>query len=315
MREHPPRDDWTTPKWVVDNPSGPTRMGTISDNGLMGLTELCWFYPERAREELTAQQAIDQYPHLTDITLGDTWIRMLASVLHNHACQREEDIEDILAGPKDEDIRTANRIAEQVFDIVQRVEGWLLPTLPAVRIENGGELVHCTFFGNVKRATVDVIAQELKLKVTGFEQTKPELHNTTVVFKAPQDQPPPTDVPVVRGGGIMNIEQRREIERDIVRRVVEDAIITGHTVQTAIDGSHHETVESTMGAMFSVDTEKLYIYELCSPSPVGWVIFVYGNSGWDVIADYADNPHMRDLLAGAFALADHLTEKLTPGTR
>lgn len=42
-------------------------------------------------------------------------------------------------------------------------------------------------------------------------------------------------------------------------------------------------------AAFTTDDDKLLVYRPGAPQHFGWVWFVYGNSGWDVIADYTIN--------------------------
>lgn len=42
-------------------------------------------------------------------------------------------------------------------------------------------------------------------------------------------------------------------------------------------------------AMFTTDDDRLFVYKPGEEGRFGWVWFVYGNSGWDVISDYTTN--------------------------
>ena len=42
-----------------------------------------------------------------------------------------------------------------------------------------------------------------------------------------------------------------------------------------------------MAAMFSTDEDYLYVHK--GKEKAGWVRFIYGESGWDVICDYTTN--------------------------
>jgi hypothetical protein len=55
--------------------------------------------------------------------------------------------------------------------------------------------------------------------------------------------------------------------------------------------------------LHSTDEERLIFHDTTGQS-LGFVLLVYGNDGWDVIADHTDSPEMDELLAGAFELAD-----------
>lgn len=102
--------------------------------------------------------------------------------------------------------------------------------------------------------------------------------------------------------------KRQAIERRIARRVIRDAVAGGYTLDV-FDGEETVLRNSTkereiLKAMFSVDEERLIFRK--DGARVGWVFFVYGNSGWDVICDYTDKPEVEEILKGANELADKL---------
>ena len=106
----------------------------------------------------------------------------------------------------------------------------------------------------------------------------------------------------------MNLHKRQEIERRIYSRIVKDAIASGFNV-SVFDGEefaleHSSKYAEIMAAGFSTDEDALVIYN--GDQRLGFVSFIYGNYGWDVIHDYTANDTIETLLAGAIALADKL---------
>ena len=106
------------------------------------------------------------------------------------------------------------------------------------------------------------------------------------------------------------IAKRQEMERQIVRKVIDDTLATGRYTLSVFDGEE-ETVkdsgdaERIFEAMFSTDEDRLLF--LKGGKQVGWVCFIYGNDGWDVIADYTGNLEM--VLDGAILMGVELEEK------
>jgi hypothetical protein len=100
--------------------------------------------------------------------------------------------------------------------------------------------------------------------------------------------------------------QRQEIEKKIARKVIDDALASGYTLDVhdseewVIQNS--SDADAVMAAMFSTDDDSLHIRK--DGERIGWVWFIYGNSGWDVISDYTVN--LEDLLKGASELAESL---------
>ncbi|MCF3643316.1 hypothetical protein LXM94_25515 [Rhizobium sp. TRM95111] len=113
----------------------------------------------------------------------------------------------------------------------------------------------------------------------------------------------------------MNIEARQRIERRIAKAAIGGLLDAGFFL-SVYDGEEFalrrsrdaKAIAAVMGA---TDEESLLAYR---PNPatdaaprwqrVGSVLFVYGNDGWDVIADYSTSlePHLQR----ADELADQL---------
>jgi hypothetical protein len=97
-----------------------------------------------------------------------------------------------------------------------------------------------------------------------------------------------------------------DAERKIARKVIDDAIAAGHTIDVfdgeAVPLKGSSDAEQIIGAMFSTDSDSLIIKK--DGKRIGSVVFIYGNSGHDVIADYSMDLHT--LLQGAGQLAEQL---------
>jgi hypothetical protein len=103
--------------------------------------------------------------------------------------------------------------------------------------------------------------------------------------------------------------QRQEIERQIARKVIADALAAGYAIDV-FDSEEYAIEKSTdpeaiIKAMFSTDDDRLYFHK--DGKQAGWVLFIYGNSGWDVISDYTVN--LEDLFKGASELSEQLEPK------
>lgn len=102
------------------------------------------------------------------------------------------------------------------------------------------------------------------------------------------------------------VRRRQRVERAIVQRVVKDALAAGYALdvddggdEPAVKGA--TTLKAAMDALMNTDDDRLILRR---GKGRGWVRFVYGNGGWDVISDYTTN--LDDLLARANALAERL---------
>ncbi|MEH2517386.1 hypothetical protein V1279_002959 [Bradyrhizobium sp. AZCC 1610] len=102
----------------------------------------------------------------------------------------------------------------------------------------------------------------------------------------------------------------QEIERQIARRIIDDALAAGFAIDV-YDGGDFAIEKSTdadaiFSAMFSTDDDRLYMHK--DGKQVGSVWLIYGESGWDVITDYSMS--IDDLLQGALKLSEELEGKL-----
>lgn len=97
--------------------------------------------------------------------------------------------------------------------------------------------------------------------------------------------------------------QRIAVEQDIVTRTVDALLAAGYALTTD-EGDHRfygpcapsrdrATILSTLR---EVDDEHLGVFDSAEANvtplivqPLGWVRFVYGNDGYDVISDYTTN--------------------------
>jgi len=100
------------------------------------------------------------------------------------------------------------------------------------------------------------------------------------------------------------ITKRQRVERKIARRLILDGLAAGYTI-TVDNGEEQVLRQSTkckaiLDAMFSVDDERLIFHK--DGEHIGWVWFVYGNDGWDVISDYSVS--LEHIMAGANKLSE-----------
>ncbi len=103
----------------------------------------------------------------------------------------------------------------------------------------------------------------------------------------------------------------RELEKKIVRLVVNDTWKEDYLLAVICDGE--EIVEPTENRkvvfdnLFDVDEGYLFVIDKKmkgSGDYVGWVRFVFGNEGFDVISDYTVNLEELGILTRAQKLAD-----------
>lgn len=115
---------------------------------------------------------------------------------------------------------------------------------------------------------------------------------------------------------LCSVCQRLTVEADIVTRTVDALLGAGFFLQTDITDDARPAVptrdrEAILSEMMEVDDEYLGAFP-CGllrvlnddPRPSGWVRFVYGNDGWDVMSDYTTN--LESVLAPINAYADTL---------
>lgn len=129
-----------------------------------------------------------------------------------------------------------------------------------------------------------------------------------------QDMVPSPHGPWVNGDARLvhrDIAKRQRIERKVCSKVIRDALVAGFSI-SVYDGEATVLRKATslkpiLKAMFSVDDERLYFYA-GQERHEGSVLFVYGNDGCDVIADYSakDGSELQKLLEAAMDWASDL---------
>jgi hypothetical protein len=99
----------------------------------------------------------------------------------------------------------------------------------------------------------------------------------------------------------------RYIEKLIAKQCIADLLAAGYQVSVN-DGEETTLHRSTspdaiLAAMFTTDEDWLHVH---TPDErlFGWVRFIYGNDGWDVINDYTVNLEL--VIAATNKLADEI---------
>lgn len=82
------------------------------------------------------------------------------------------------------------------------------------------------------------------------------------------------------------------VEARIVRKTVRALLKAGFQLNVDNGGDCEELAHATddrhalLAVLMDTDDEYLTVYRPGRDTRVGWVRFVYGNGGWDVISDY-----------------------------
>jgi hypothetical protein len=102
------------------------------------------------------------------------------------------------------------------------------------------------------------------------------------------------------------VRARVAVERRIVKRTVKDLLEAGYTL-SVFDGEEESAMTSTdykllHDALLNTDQDFLNVW--VNGKRFGWVRFVYGNDGYDVISDYTVN--LEDALKGVNEFASSL---------
>lgn len=108
----------------------------------------------------------------------------------------------------------------------------------------------------------------------------------------------------------MNVETRQLIERAIAREAIKGLLADDFKI-SVFDGEETTLKDSTdaaaiEAAMFTTDEDQLHV-EHQHVAETGWVLFIYGNDGHDVIADHTVN--MEQSLKAANELADKIADE------
>lgn len=105
----------------------------------------------------------------------------------------------------------------------------------------------------------------------------------------------------------MNVEKRLEIERKIITKLMKEAINKGYTV-SVYDGEEYAVEKSTdiellKKEIMATDMDSIEIYAN-NGSMFGTVLAVYGNDGYDVMADSTNTPEFNAFLKPIEEYAD-----------
>ena len=107
----------------------------------------------------------------------------------------------------------------------------------------------------------------------------------------------------------MNYQTRIKIEKAIAKKIVDSAIANGYKV-SVWDGEEwacrFETDKSNiMPSLFHTDIEYVYIDDN-NCQTIGSICLVYGNDGYDVVADHTDSSLIAEILESANAYAEQM---------
>lgn len=104
----------------------------------------------------------------------------------------------------------------------------------------------------------------------------------------------------------MNVDQRQRIEQEIARAAATGLIEAGYSISVfdseEIVLKRSTNVERIVEAMFSTDEDYFYAYRPEETERAGYVHFVYGNEGWNVISD--NSLSLEPALEAATALSE-----------
>jgi len=109
----------------------------------------------------------------------------------------------------------------------------------------------------------------------------------------------------------MTVAQRQNAEKQVVGKLLDEALKNNLTFRLH-DGEAWATEKTTdkdiiLNAIMSVDDETLYFYT-ADGERSGWVRLIYGNDGWDVLAD--NSQKIDYILPPVTQFANELCEKL-----
>lgn len=105
------------------------------------------------------------------------------------------------------------------------------------------------------------------------------------------------------------IRKRIAIEARIVKATVRSLLAAGYSLSVDDGGEEYAIKNSTsfkaiMDALLNTDEDRLIAAK--DGKRLGWVFFVYGNDGWDVINDYSIG--LEPELTAVNQLSDRLAE-------
>lgn len=107
---------------------------------------------------------------------------------------------------------------------------------------------------------------------------------------------------------ITNIEQRQQIERQVVRNLIRTAKKAGYSVVKVWDGGEMmptTTETAAMEAVFAVDESRIY-FKHPEEQKAHCACIVLGNDGWDAIADASMGERWDPVIEANSQYADRL---------
>lgn len=121
----------------------------------------------------------------------------------------------------------------------------------------------------------------------------------------------------------MSVKMRRMVEKRIVKAFVRSALKAGYRLAVSSDDGYDidemllgsKDVKKIMDEAFAADDCHIFLQPATGPTVEdgsvvsdGWVYFVFGNDGWDVVADYTTNLDGLGVMKEADRLSDHYME-------
>jgi hypothetical protein len=89
------------------------------------------------------------------------------------------------------------------------------------------------------------------------------------------------------------IKRRIAVEQKIARFTVKKLIEAGFKLSVydgeAVTVKRSQDAVAICNAMATTDEDRLFVYDSDKQERFGWIYFVYGNDGYDVISDYTTN--------------------------
>jgi hypothetical protein len=109
------------------------------------------------------------------------------------------------------------------------------------------------------------------------------------------------------------LKNRIKLEQRIVKLTVDTLLKDGYSL-AVFDGEETTAIttdkKTLIDALMETDEDYLFVYEAGVKARFGWVRFVYGNDGYDVINDYTTN--LDEALAGVNAYAESQDRRVLP---
>jgi hypothetical protein len=109
----------------------------------------------------------------------------------------------------------------------------------------------------------------------------------------------------------MSVKMRQEVEQKIAKALIKSALKAGYAISVD-NGDVEEPTKPSKSAkkvfslMFQTDEDYLFMFNPTNGKHVGWVRFIYGNDGWDVISDYSVN--METIMTEAGKIAEYYAD-------